>query len=291
MCFAWAALRAGDLDAALVAGEDVERLLARWPTVPMMGGICALSEARVEAGAPEHGRDALLAVYGGADLEGIEPIFRPWAYEILTRAELAAERLDAAAEWATRACETAAVLGLGRDRASALTAHAAVALARGDAAAAATTAQEAARVADSSSSPVHAGRARTLAGEALDRAGDRESAVRELVEGHRQLRACGAARYADEAAAVLRRLGRRPPRGGQRREPGEGLAALSEREREVAELVVARLTNREIAARLFVSQKTVERHMHSIFEKLGVDSRVGVARAVERGRARVTGVI
>ena len=43
-----------------------------------------------------------------------------------------------------------------------------------------------------------------------------------------------------------------------------------------------RLTNREIAATLFLSDKTVESHMRNIFMKLGVSSRVEVARTIER---------
>jgi ATP/maltotriose-dependent transcriptional regulator MalT len=62
---------------------------------------------------------------------------------------------------------------------------------------------------------------------------------------------------------------------------GLGVAALSDRELQVARLVVARKTNPEIAAELFVSVKTVETHMRHIFRKLGVSSRVEVARAIE----------
>ena len=66
------------------------------------------------------------------------------------------------------------------------------------------------------------------------------------------------------------------------RHPGAGLTALSGRELEVARLVVDRRTNPEIAAELFLSLKTVESHMRNIFSKLGVSSRVEVARAAER---------
>jgi DNA-binding NarL/FixJ family response regulator len=56
------------------------------------------------------------------------------------------------------------------------------------------------------------------------------------------------------------------------------LASLSTREREVAELVTARHTNREIAEKLVLSEKTVESHLRNIFAKLGASSRVEVAR-------------
>jgi DNA-binding NarL/FixJ family response regulator len=45
------------------------------------------------------------------------------------------------------------------------------------------------------------------------------------------------------------------------------------------------LRNREIAERLFLSEKTVERHVSRILAKLGAGSRVDVARTVERARA------
>jgi DNA-binding CsgD family transcriptional regulator len=50
----------------------------------------------------------------------------------------------------------------------------------------------------------------------------------------------------------------------------------------VAQLVVDRRTNPEIAAELFLSIKTVESHLRNIFHKLDVSSRVEVARALEQ---------
>jgi DNA-binding CsgD family transcriptional regulator len=50
----------------------------------------------------------------------------------------------------------------------------------------------------------------------------------------------------------------------------------------VARLVVDRRTNQEIAATLFLSQKTVETHLRNIFHKVGVTRRADLARAVER---------
>ena len=56
-----------------------------------------------------------------------------------------------------------------------------------------------------------------------------------------------------------------------------GKAVLSRREREVAALVAEGLTNREIAERLFISERTADGHLEHIREKLGVNSRAQVA--------------
>jgi DNA-binding CsgD family transcriptional regulator len=86
-----------------------------------------------------------------------------------------------------------------------------------------------------------------------------------------------------EAERELRRLGLRRARRTRPGAPGAaGVASLTERELEVARLIVDRRTNPQIAAELFLSQKTVESHVRNLFTKLGVASRVEVARAVER---------
>jgi DNA-binding CsgD family transcriptional regulator/sugar lactone lactonase YvrE len=54
-------------------------------------------------------------------------------------------------------------------------------------------------------------------------------------------------------------------------------AQLSRREREVARLVAEGLTNREIAQRLFISERTVDGHLEHVREKLGVSNRAQVA--------------
>ena len=54
--------------------------------------------------------------------------------------------------------------------------------------------------------------------------------------------------------------------------PG-GISDLTPRERQVARLAAAGHRLGEVAARLFLSQKTVEYHLHKVFTKLGVASR------------------
>jgi DNA-binding NarL/FixJ family response regulator len=71
-------------------------------------------------------------------------------------------------------------------------------------------------------------------------------------------------------ARVLDRL-----RHGEPQSPE--LAGLSEREREVFELVAEGLTNRQISERIFLAEKTVKNYVSSILTKLGVDRRTQVA--------------
>jgi len=117
----------------------------------------------------------------------------------------------------------------------------------------------------------------------LAQAGDHERAAAELERAAAELGACGALRHRDAAEQELRRLGRRIHR---RTRPGgsdaAGIDSLTERELQVARLVVDRRKNAEIAAELFLSLKTVETHLRNIFRKLDVSSRVELARAVER---------
>jgi DNA-binding CsgD family transcriptional regulator len=59
-----------------------------------------------------------------------------------------------------------------------------------------------------------------------------------------------------------------------------GLTGLTDTERSVVALATEGLTNREVAERLFMSRYTVDSHLRSIYRKLGVNSRLTLARAV-----------
>ena len=116
------------------------------------------------------------------------------------------------------------------------------------------------------------------AGRALAVTGDRGGAIAQFERAAEAFEACGASRRRDEAERELRRLGRTV----YRRSGASGLVSLTARELEIARLVVDRQTNTQIAATLFLSKKTVETHLRNIFGKVGVSSRVELARAVER---------
>jgi two-component system nitrate/nitrite response regulator NarL len=60
---------------------------------------------------------------------------------------------------------------------------------------------------------------------------------------------------------------------GQRREK----PLLSDREKEVVQLVAQGFRNREIGEKLFISEQTVKNHLHNIFDKLGVSDRLELA--------------
>ncbi len=72
---------------------------------------------------------------------------------------------------------------------------------------------------------------------------------------------------------------------GQVRKPAGD--ALSEREHEVLQLIATGGTNREAAAKLFVSEATIKTHLLHIYEKLGVrDRAAAVGEAYRRGLLR-----
>jgi DNA-binding CsgD family transcriptional regulator len=69
--------------------------------------------------------------------------------------------------------------------------------------------------------------------------------------------------------------------------PVPGWADLTDTQRMVAELVADGLTNRGVGARLFLSPHTVDFHLRQIYRRLGVRSRVELARLAGPARAKV----
>ena len=89
----------------------------------------------------------------------------------------------------------------------------------------------------------------------------------------------GASLSTDDAIAYVQR-GR-----GERKRPASGWASLTPTERDVARLVGEGLGTKDIAARLFVSPRTVESHLTHAYTKLGISSRVQLAQEVGRRTA------
>jgi DNA-binding NarL/FixJ family response regulator len=279
-----AALPVGDLELALITAQESVQL-SHDLEVRFHSAAAAVRLAAVllETGQPESAVELIVGSAGGENVTRIPGSVRASCLEVLTRCWLALDRHAEAERAAASAAAWAATVQLPLATAWAERAAAAVDLHAGRPADAAETALTSAAAADEVRAPVEAALSRTLAGRALVQAGERDRAAAELQRAAAELDACGAFYYRDSAERELRKLGHRIHR---RTRPGTtdgtGLESLTERELQVARLVVDRKTNPEIAAKLFLSQKTVETHLRNIFRKIDVSSRVELARVVER---------
>src|SRR5215218_1594997 len=278
------ALAVGDVEIALAtARESVD--LSRELDEGFVSAWAAtrLAAVLLETGQPADAVELLLGSAGGEELTLIPGGWRAYCLELLTRCWLALDRPSEAARAAACAEAIAIAVPLPLAAAWADRAAAAVALNAGDPIRAAERALAAAAAADEVGAPIEAALSRTLAGRALAQAGQRDRAVTELKRAAAELDGCGALLYRDDAVRELRKLGHRIHR---RTRPGKaegtGIELLTERELQIARLVVDRKTNPEIAAELYLSRKTVESHLRNTFIKLDVSSRVQLARAVER---------
>jgi ATP/maltotriose-dependent transcriptional regulator MalT len=281
---AFTAVAAGDLETAIAAAvESVEITRDLDDTLVYTYASVALASALYESGEPARAIEILLRAGGGEELPRIASGWKANYFELLTRCWLTVNQPVAAERAARRASATAAELGLPLTEAMAHRATAAVALAQGEPATAAGHALSGAAAADKVGARVEAARARTLAGRAFGCANEPARAVAELERAVQQLDVCGAVRYRQEAERELRKLGRHVHRRTRAGNPnGTGLETLTQREAQVAHLVLDRRTNPEIARELFLSIKTIETHLRTIFRKLDVSSRHEVARAMER---------
>jgi DNA-binding CsgD family transcriptional regulator len=276
----------GDLDAAraaaAVAAEQWLRHSRGWRAFLAAR---SLSEARLAMGDPE----GCLALATSAAVTE-PPDAAEWArvgwYELLTRAELAAGHPPAAARWADAAVATARRRDLPGCTGLALLARAQV-LTVADAPAASGFAAAARDALNDAGMVLDGARAALVNASALAARGDRDQACAQAQAAQSVFESCGAVPFARQAASLRRRIAAR----GSRDQPKTGngaartaLSALTRRERQVASLVSQGLTNRRIAQRLHVTDKTVEMHLSNIFAKLGVSSRTETAAAVIRGR-------
>ena len=278
-----AASAAGRLEMARSTAEEswqVAQSLAPGPLQAHAGSTLAL--AQFKEGRPSAAAELLMRAGAGEKLRMIGGPWRGRYLEILTRCFLEADRRVEAERAAAAARECAEAIQLPSARAMAELAHAALDLNVGDGDRAADRALSAIANLESVGHAYDAARARTVAGRALAIAGNSERAAAELARAAADFDSFGATRYRAEAEGELRKLGRTVYHRSAPGSGGDGIAALTERELQLARLVVDRKTNPQIAAELFLSQKTVETHLRNIFRKVGVRSRVELARAVER---------
>jgi DNA-binding NarL/FixJ family response regulator len=87
--------------------------------------------------------------------------------------------------------------------------------------------------------------------------------------------------WADRARDELRATGETTGDGA-----ADALAALTPQELRIAEAAGNGATNREIAAQLFLSTRTIDYHLRKVFQKLGISSRVELARFPSLGGPR-----
>ena len=113
-----------------------------------------------------------------------------------------------------------------------------------------------------------------LLGEHLRRERRRADARVHLRSALANFERLGAARWADRASAELRATGER----ARRRDPST-LGELTPQEQQIARLVGEGASNKDVAAQLFLSPRTVEYHLRKVFQKLDIASRAELIRA------------
>lgn len=134
---------------------------------------------------------------------------------------------------------------------------------------------EAVGVLDGSGAHLDHARALVDLGATLRRARDPARSRDPLRRGHELAVRCGASQLAERARQELLAAGARP-----RRVELSGPGSLTPSERRVVQLAADELTNREIAQKLYVTEKTVEAHLGRAFAKLNVRSRRALADAL-----------
>ncbi len=135
--------------------------------------------------------------------------------------------------------------------------------------------QEAVEVLAGSRARLEHAKALVELGAALRRGNSRSAAREHLREGLELAHKLGAAPLEERARTELLATGARP-----RRLTLTGLESLTPSERRVAEMAAESMTNKDIAQALFVTPKTVEVHLSSVYRKLEIASRAQLPEAL-----------
>jgi DNA-binding CsgD family transcriptional regulator len=205
-------------------------------------------------------RDAAEATIRRANGEARDRTIRSRLLPAFIEIALAVDDVKAAREAADELSEIAADFDVPLLRAAAAHAQGAVLLAEGDAGAALNSLRRAWATWQEIEVPHEAARARVLIGLACRALGDEDGAEMELDAARWMFRQLGA----EPDLAQVERLTRKTP---------EAAGGLSARELEVLRAIATGKSNRAIANALFISEKTVARHVSNIFTKLGLSSR------------------
>ncbi|HLM19421.1 MAG TPA: response regulator transcription factor [Acidimicrobiia bacterium] len=250
----------GDFDGAEEAYREAHAL-GRDPQPGL--ALLRLAQGRVDAARTSIA--TAIATFGGSHLE------RAPLHAAQVDISLAAGDLDTAAASADEVTDTAERFDSIGLRAVGLRVRGSVSLARHEGVAALAALRAACLAWNDLDAPYEAARTRVLLAEAYALLDDADGAERERAAARGCFERLG-------AVADLRSL---DTAGGAVATDTYG---LSPREVEVLDLVAAGRTNRDIAGELFVSEKTVARHVSNIFTKLGVSSRsAATAFAYEHG--------
>jgi DNA-binding CsgD family transcriptional regulator len=263
----------GELDAAeqALAPLDFE---AEGGSLPAAALRFARGRLRVEQGRVAEGLEDFLAV-GARLTSGMVacPGFLPWRSEAAL-AHLALGDREPARRLAQEELELAQAFGA--PRALGIAKRAAGVIAGGDRGA--SLLREAIDAFERGDASLERARALADLGALLRRRNRRTEARELLREALDAAHRAGAKALADQAETELRATGARP-----RRVVLTGLDSLTASERRIAELASQGLTNREIAQTLFITSRTVEGHLTSVFRKLMLDSRDELPAALAGG--------
>jgi DNA-binding CsgD family transcriptional regulator len=176
---------------------------------------------------------------------------------------LADDDLEHARAAAAELSDIATAVGTPFLRGASTHATGAVLLVEGNVEAASTALRVASDIWSELETPYEEAQTRVLMAAVCERRGDRDGRRFELDKARRSFERLHAAPWLARLAAESAL--KKPQAGG----------SLSEREVQVLRLLAAGKTNRAIAEELFISEKTVARHVSNIFDKLGVSSRAG----------------